>query len=70
MSGILLASVGNSYGSLPVNIVAPAVTGTATVGQTLSTTDGTWTGAPAPTFSYQWQRNNVNILGQPVVRIC
>lgn len=63
MSGILLASVGNSYGSLPVNIVAPAVTGTATVGQTLSTTDGTWTGAPAPTFSYQWQRNNVNISG-------
>jgi hypothetical protein len=63
MSGILLASVGNSYGSLPVNIVAPAVTGTATVGQTLSTTNGTWTGAPAPTFSYQWQRNGVNISG-------
>jgi hypothetical protein len=63
MSGILLASVGNSYGSLPVNIVAPAVTGTATVGQTLSTTDGTWTGAPAPTFSYQWQRNGGNISG-------
>jgi hypothetical protein len=63
MSGILLASVGNSYGSLPVNIVAPAVTGTATVGQTLSTTDGTWTGAPAPTFSYQWQRNSVDIAG-------
>ena len=63
MSGILLASVGNSYGSLPVNIVAPAVTGTATVGQTLSTTNGTWSGAPAPTFSYQWQRNGVNIFG-------
>jgi hypothetical protein len=63
MSGILLASVGNSYGSLPVNIVAPAVTGTAAVGQTLSTTDGTWTGAPAPTFSYQWQRNSVDIAG-------
>jgi hypothetical protein len=63
MSGILLASVGNSYGSLPVNIVAPAVTGTATVGQTLSTTNGTWTGAPAPTFSYQWQRNGGNIAG-------
>ena len=63
MSGILLASVGNSYGSLPVNIVAPAVTGTATVGQTLSTTDGTWTGAPAPTFAYQWQRATTNISG-------
>jgi hypothetical protein len=63
MSGILLASVGNSYGSLPVNIVAPAVTGTATVGQTLSTTNGTWTGAPAPTFAYQWQRVTTPISG-------
>jgi hypothetical protein len=63
MSGILMASVGNSYGSAPVNTVAPAVTGTATVGQTLSTTNGTWLGAPAPTFTYQWQRSGSNIGG-------
>lgn len=63
MSGILLASVGNSYGSIPVNTVAPVVSGTAAVNQTLSTTNGTWTGAPSPTFTYQWQRNNVNISG-------
>jgi hypothetical protein len=63
MTGILMASVGNSYGSAPVNTVAPAVTGTATVGQTLSTTNGTWTGAPAPTFTYQWQRAGSNIGG-------
>lgn len=64
MSGILMMSVGNSYGSLPVNTVAPAVTGTAAVGQTLTTTSGTWTGAPAPTFTYQWQRNTTNISGE------
>jgi hypothetical protein len=64
MSGILLMSVGNSYGALPVNTVAPAVTGTATVGSTLTTTNGTWTGAPAPTFTYQWQRSTVDISGQ------
>lgn len=63
MSGILLATVGNSYGSAPVNAVAPVVSGTAAVGQTLSTTNGTWTGAPAPTFTYQWQRSAVNISG-------
>ena len=63
MSGILLASVGNSYSSAPVNTVAPAVTGTATFGQTLTTTNGTWTGAPAPTFTYQWQRVTTNISG-------
>jgi hypothetical protein len=63
MSGILMASVGNSYGSAPVNTVAPAVTGTATFGSTLTTTNGTWTGAPAPTFTYQWQRVTTNISG-------
>jgi hypothetical protein len=63
MTGILMMSVGNSYGSLPVNTVAPAVTGTATVGQTLTTTNGTWTGSPAPTFTYQWQRVTTNISG-------
>lgn len=47
----------------PVNTVAPAVTGTATVGQVLSTTDGTWTGTAPITFGYQWQRGGVDIGG-------
>ena len=49
--------------TLPVNIVAPAVTGTATVRQTLSVSTGTWVGAPTITYTYQWQRNTVNISG-------
>ena len=40
----------------PANSVAPAITGTTTVGQTLTATTGTWTGYPAPTFGYQWRR--------------
>jgi hypothetical protein len=48
-------------GAGPLNTVAPVVTGTATVGQTLSTTNGTWTGTPTIVFTYQWQRNEVNI---------
>ena len=63
MSGILMMSVGNSYGSAPVNTVAPVVSGSAVVGQTLSCTTGTWTGAPTPTFTYQWQRSGSNIGG-------
>jgi Fibronectin type III domain len=65
MSGSTIAVFQNqrSFRSLPVNKVAPAVTGTATVGQTLSTTDGTWTGLPTPTFTYQWQRTGSNISG-------
>ena len=57
----MLAFAGGSYGSAPVNTVAPVVSGTATFGQTLSTTNGTWTGAPAPSFTYQWQRSTVDI---------
>jgi hypothetical protein len=64
MSGILLMSVGNSYSAAPVNSVAPVVTGTATVGSTLTTTNGTWSGSPTPTFTYQWQRATSNISGE------
>lgn len=64
MSGILMMSVGNSYGYKPINTVAPAVTGTATVGQTLSCSTGTWDAAPAAiTYTYQWQRGTTNISG-------
>ncbi|MDA0178738.1 hypothetical protein OJ997_00400 [Solirubrobacter phytolaccae] len=41
----------------PVNTVAPTATGLVREGATLTATDGTWTGSPAPTFTYAWQRN-------------
>ena len=47
----------------PSNSVAPVVSGTATNGQTLSSTTGTWAGVPTPTFTYQWQRAGSNISG-------
>jgi hypothetical protein len=49
--------------SAPVNTVAPVVSGTATNGQTLSSTTGTWVGSPAPSYTYQWQRGGSNIGG-------
>lgn len=53
------------------NTVAPAITGTAQVGQTLTVTNGTWTG-PARAFTRQWKRGGVNVgtgatTYQPVV---
>ena len=45
----------------PVNTVAPAVTGTTTVGNTLSCSTGTWTNAV--TYTYQWFRSGVAISG-------
>lgn len=38
----------------PVNTVAPSLSGTAVVGNQLTTTNGTWTDDGSPTFSYQW----------------
>src|SRR5688500_1458673 len=40
----------------PVNTAPPTITGTPAVGQTLTATQGTWTGDPAPTFVNQWVR--------------
>lgn len=44
----------------PANTVAPAVSGTAVVGQVLTTTNGTWTNSPS-SYSYQWKRGATNI---------
>ena len=39
----------------PQNTSPPTVDGTAEVDQTLHASPGTWSGSPAPTFTYQWQ---------------
>jgi len=53
--GIGFATGAGAAASAPVNTVAPAVTGTATVGQTLSVSTGTWTGNTPITYTYQWK---------------
>jgi hypothetical protein len=65
-----LASVANGYNpplpsgiALPVNTVAPSVTGTAAVGQTLTSALGTWTGTATLTYARQWKRGGVAISG-------
>lgn len=50
-------------GNSPVNTVAPVVSGTGVVGQTLTTTNGTWSGTLPFTYTYQWQRNSSPISG-------
>jgi hypothetical protein len=46
----------------PVNTAAPVASGTGTVGQNLTVTNGTWQYAPTG-YAYQWLRNGANILG-------
>lgn len=46
----------------PANTVAPVASGTPTVGQVLSVTNGTWTNTPL-SYTYQWYRSGVYIAG-------
>ena len=60
-TGQRLPLVGQEYVTtkavIPTNTVAPVASGTAQDGQTLSTTNGTWTGTATVTVGsgYQWQ---------------
>ena len=44
----------------PVNTVLPVVMGVLTVGNPLTTSDGTWTGSPT-SFGYQWKSAGSNV---------
>ncbi len=46
---------------LPVNTVAPALSGTTHTGDTVTCSQGTW--AQATSYAYQWYRNGVAIGG-------
>jgi len=54
------AGIVNGIGA-PDNTAAPAITGTAKVGSTLTSTTGTWTGSP--TYARQWKAGGVAISG-------
>jgi hypothetical protein len=46
----------------PANTVLPAITGTTAKGQTLSVSNGTWSGSPT-SYAYQWKRDGAAISG-------
>lgn len=49
----------------PMNVINPTISGTTTTGSTLTVTDnGTWIGNLPITYTYQWLRNGVDIIGE------
>lgn len=63
VDGAIYASNASSLPGFPTATVAPSISGTPVVGQTLTCTPGTWTGTPTPTVTRQWRANGVNIPG-------
>jgi len=53
-------------GSPPVNVEPPTITGTASVGDTLNVSTGSWSGSQPITYRYQWQRCSVPAVG-PII---
>ena len=54
---------GGVRAAAPTNTVAPVLTGTPQAGETLSVTDGTWTGDAPITYSRVWRRDGAAIPG-------
>jgi hypothetical protein len=53
---VLVPSGSARQQTAPQNTVPPTIAGIPSLGQTLTVSPGTWTGDPAPTFTYQWVR--------------
>jgi hypothetical protein len=50
-------------GVSPNNVLAPSISGSPSLGATLTCEHGLWEGAPPPSFSYQWTREGALIGG-------
>ncbi len=57
LSGPVVVPSEVSGGEAPKSVTAPTVSGFGVIGETLTCSSGSWSGAPAPTLSYQWLRD-------------
>jgi dextransucrase len=67
IDGYLAAYVPGATAPAVTNVTRPVIQGTATVGRILTATPGRWS-VPAPTLTYQWNRNGTPIDGATSAR--
>lgn len=56
-------SWGKPNATAPVDISLPSISGSAIEGTTLSSSPGSWTGTEPISYSYQWQREGLDVAG-------
>jgi hypothetical protein len=56
-----LKKVGESIPAAPANVVQPVLSGNAAVGTVVTSSNGSWTGFPSPTFSFNFKVNGVSV---------
>lgn len=59
----IAVEIAEAINTVPVNTVAPVLSGTPEVSETLSVTDGIWDSQSALTYSYVWYADGVVIAG-------
>lgn len=65
LEDIATADEENTQTNEPVNLEAPRIDGDAIVNVKIDVIDnGTWTGDLPITYTYQWQRNSIDIVGE------
>lgn len=57
-------TIAAAINTTPVNTVAPALSGTPEVGETLTVTNGTWTSQSSVSYSREWLRDGAVIPGE------
>jgi|PlaIllAssembly_1097288.scaffolds.fasta_scaffold124808_4 hypothetical protein len=63
LKGDILKDELSGTGSAPANVAPPSLIGTPQVGTGTLCSNGTWTGDPTPTYSYQWEIDGAQIAG-------
>jgi surface protein len=65
--GWIITDGGAAVDEPPTTLDTPQISGLNIAGNVLTVDEGLWSGSPTITFTYQWKRDNVDIVGATLV---